>query len=51
MDILDKISARLRPWGDHTHYAHGYYAYPKLKGEVGNMMLFNEKKKLVWNKQ
>jgi glycine C-acetyltransferase len=49
MNILDKISTRLGPLGDHAHYAHGYYAYPKLEGEIGNMMLFNEKKKLVWS--
>ncbi|KMQ68952.1 8-amino-7-oxononanoate synthase [Chryseobacterium sp. FH2] len=49
MNILDKIKTRLGPLGDHAHYAHGYYAYPRLEGDISNMMLFNEKKKLVWS--
>lgn len=49
MNILDKINTRLGPLGDHAHYAHGYYAYPRLEGEIGNTMLFNGKKKLVWS--
>lgn len=49
MTIIDKISMRLGPLGDHAHYAHGYYAYPRLEGEISNTMLFNGKKKLVWS--
>lgn len=49
MNIIDKIKTRLGPLGNHAHYAHGYYAYPKLEGEIGNTMFFNGKKKLVWS--
>lgn len=46
---MDKINTRLGPLGDHAYYAHGYYAYPKLEGDISNTMLFNGKKKLVWS--
>ena len=49
MNIIDKIKTRLGPLGDHAHYAHGYYTYPKLEGEISNNMTFNGKEKLVWS--
>lgn len=49
MTILDKLQARLGPLGDHAHYAHGYYAYPRLEGEISTKMIFNGKEKLVWS--
>jgi glycine C-acetyltransferase len=49
MNILDKLQTRLGPLGDHAHYAHGYYAYPRLEGEISNKMIFNGKEKLVWS--
>lgn len=49
MNILDKLQTRLGPLGDHAHYAHGYYAYPILEGEISNKMIFNGKEKLVWS--
>jgi len=49
MNILDKLKTRLGPLGDHAHYAHGYFTYPKLEGEISNKMIFNGKTKLVWS--
>src|SRR5690606_27931546 len=49
MTILDKLQTRLGPLGDHAHYAHGYYAYPRLEGEISTKMTFNGKEKLVWS--
>ncbi|MCK0131281.1 aminotransferase class I/II-fold pyridoxal phosphate-dependent enzyme [Flavobacteriaceae bacterium F08102] len=49
MNILDKLPMRLGPLGDHAHYAHGYYAYPRLEGEISNKMIFNGEEKLVWS--
>lgn len=49
MNILDKLKTRLGPLGEHAHYAHGYYSYPRLEGEIGNKMIFNGKEKLVWS--
>jgi len=49
MNILDKLQTRLGPLGEHVHYAHGYYAYPRLEGEISNKMTFNGKEKLIWS--
>ncbi len=49
MNLLKKNLLKLGPLGDHAHYAHGYFAYPKLEGELGNHMFFNGKQKLVWS--
>lgn len=49
MNLLEKNLLKLGPLGEHAHYAHGYFAYPKLEGELGNHMFFNGKQKLVWS--
>ncbi|MNJ98994.1 putative pyridoxal phosphate-dependent acyltransferase [compost metagenome] len=49
MNLLEKNLLKLGPLGDHAHYAHGYFAYPKLEGELSNQMFFNGKQKLVWS--
>lgn len=49
MNLLEKNLLKLGPLGMHAHYAHGYFAYPKLEGKLGNRMFFNGKEKLVWS--
>lgn len=49
MNLLDKTLLRLGPLGTHAHYAHGYFAYPRLEGELGSKMFFNGKEKLLWS--
>ncbi|WPX22425.1 hypothetical protein [Mucilaginibacter sp. 5C4] len=49
MNLLEKALSKLGPLGSHAYYAHGYFAYPKLEGELGNKMMFNGKEKLVWS--
>ncbi|MFA6275248.1 MAG: aminotransferase class I/II-fold pyridoxal phosphate-dependent enzyme [Pedobacter sp.] len=49
MNLLEKNLLKLGPLGQHAHYAHGYFTYPKLEGELGNHMFFNGKQKLVWS--
>lgn len=49
MKLLDKLNTRLGPLGDHAHYSHGYFTYPKLEGEISNKMIFKGKEKLVWS--
>ncbi|ALL07068.1 8-amino-7-oxononanoate synthase [Pedobacter sp. PACM 27299] len=49
MNLLEKNLLKPGPLGEHAHYAHGYFAYPKLEGELGNQMFFNGKQKLVWS--
>lgn len=49
MSLLAKLQTRLGPLGDHAHYSHGYYTYPRLEGEISNKMFFNGSEKLVWS--
>jgi glycine C-acetyltransferase len=48
-DIFAKFEKRLGPIGDYAEQAPGYFAFPKLEGEIGNRMLFNGKEKIVWS--
>lgn len=48
-DIFAKLEKRLGPIGDYAEQAPGYFAFPKLEGEIGNRMLFNGKEKIVWS--
>ncbi len=49
MDIFDRISANRGPLGSHSHYAHGYFAFPKLEGEINPRMTFRGKEVLTWS--
>jgi glycine C-acetyltransferase len=49
MNILEKLKNKKGPLGEHAHYAHGYYTFPKLEGEIGHKMIFNGKELLVWS--
>jgi glycine C-acetyltransferase len=49
MNILEKINLKKGPLGEHAHYAHGYYTFPKLEGEIGHKMIFRGKENLVWS--
>lgn len=37
------------PIGQHQRMAHGYFAFPKLEGEIGSHMQFRGKEHLVWS--
>jgi glycine C-acetyltransferase len=49
MNILEKLKHKKGPLGEHAHYAHGYYTFPKLEGEIGHKMIFKGKELLVWS--
>jgi glycine C-acetyltransferase len=49
MNLIQKALSKLGPLGDHAHYAHGYFTYPRLEGELGPKMNFEGKEKLVWS--
>ena len=49
MDIFAKFEKRLGPIGDYAEKAPGYFAFPKLEGEIGNRMKFRGKEKIVWS--
>ena len=35
--------------GKHRKQAHGYFAFPKLEGEIGSRMKFRGKEVIVWS--
>lgn len=49
MDLFAKFENKLGPIGDYAEQAPGYFAFPKLEGEIGNRMLFNGKQRIVWS--
>ena len=49
MDIFNKIDNSFGPLGKYMEQAHGYYAFPKLEGEISNKMMFMGKERLVWS--
>jgi len=50
LDLFDKINKSMGgPLGQHQQWAHGYFSYPKLEGEIGPHMMFNGKEHLVWS--
>ena len=49
VDIFDRISANRGPLGSHSHYAHGYFTFPKLEGEIKPRMMFRGKEVLTWS--
>ena len=48
-DIFDKLVKHNGPIGQHRQRAHGYFAFPKLEGEIGSRMNFRGKEKIVWS--
>lgn len=49
MDVFEKLMKDGGPIGRHMEKAHGYFAFPKLEGELGNRMLFRGKEKIIWS--
>ncbi|HEV3252324.1 MAG TPA: aminotransferase class I/II-fold pyridoxal phosphate-dependent enzyme [Puia sp.] len=48
-DIFEKLIKDSGPIGQHRERAHGYFAFPKLEGEIGNRMKFRGKDMIVWS--
>ncbi|MEN7549217.1 aminotransferase class I/II-fold pyridoxal phosphate-dependent enzyme [Rapidithrix thailandica] len=49
MDLFEKLLAHRGPLGQHSQIAHGYYAFPKLEGEIAPRMKFRGKEVLTWS--
>ncbi len=49
IDLFEKFSKDAGPLGKHVERAHGYFAFPKLEGELGSRMLFRGEEKIVWS--
>ncbi|MEY3820279.1 MAG: aminotransferase class I/II-fold pyridoxal phosphate-dependent enzyme [Bacteroidota bacterium] len=48
-DIFEKLLKNAGPLGQHRERAHGYFAFPKLEGEIGSRMKFRGKDMIVWS--
>jgi len=48
-DIFERLIKNYGPLGQHREKAHGYFAFPKLEGEIGSRMQFRGKEKIVWS--
>lgn len=48
-DIFERLIKNYGPIGQHRERAHGYFAFPKLEGEIGSRMKFRGKEMVVWS--
>src|SRR6476620_2940429 len=48
-DIFERLVKNAGPIGQHRERAHGYFAFPKLEGEIGSRMKFRGKEVIVWS--
>ncbi len=48
-DVFEKLVKDGGPIGQHMDRAHGYFAFPKLEGELGPRMKFRGKEMIVWS--
>jgi glycine C-acetyltransferase len=49
VDLFEKIKENRGPLGKYAKEAHGYFAFPKLEGEISNKMVFRGKEVLQWS--
>ena len=49
MDIFEKIKKNRGAIGIYQEFGHGYFAFPKLEGEIAPHMQFRGKKVLTWS--
>ena len=48
-DLFERLLKNQGPLGQHRELAHGYFAFPKLEGEIGSRMKFRGKDMIVWS--
>lgn len=48
-DIFERLIKNYGPLGQHRERAHGYFAFPKLEGEIGSRMMFRGNEVIVWS--
>jgi glycine C-acetyltransferase len=48
-DIFERLIKNYGPIGQHRERAHGYFAFPKLEGEIGTKMKFRGQEMIVWS--
>src|SRR5256885_16422917 len=48
-DLFERLLKNQGPLGQHRERAHGYFAFPKLEGEISSRMKFRGKEVIVWS--
>lgn len=48
-DIFERLIKNYGPLGQYRERAHGYFAFPKLEGEISSRMKFRGKDVIVWS--
>ena len=48
-DIFERLLKNYGPLGQYRKRAHGYFAFPKLEGEISSRMKFRGKDVIVWS--
>lgn len=48
-DIFERLLKNAGPLGQHRERAHGYFAFPKLEGDIANRMKFRGTEMIVWS--
>jgi glycine C-acetyltransferase len=48
-DIFERLLKNYGPIGQHRESIHGYFAFPKLEGEIDGRMKFRGKPMIVWS--
>src|SRR5215216_8036707 len=48
-DIFERLLKHNGPIGQHQKRIHGYFAFPKLEGDIGGRMIFRGKEMIVWS--
>lgn len=48
-DIFEKLRKHMGPIGQYHKEGHGYFAFPKLEGEIKPWMIFRGKEVLTWS--
>ena len=48
-DLFERLLKNSGPLGQHRERAHGYFAFPKLEGEISSRMKFRGKDVIVWS--
>ena len=48
-DLFEKFSKNRGSLGQYQDMAHGYFAFPRLEGEIGNRMIFQGKERVIWS--
>ncbi len=49
MDLFAKLQTNLGHIGKHSKFSDGYFAFPKLEGEIAPRMIFQGKEVLTWS--